>query len=254
MAQAEALALAGQVAVVTGASSGLGRATAVALAQAGASLVLLARNADDLAQTAAQVQLCGRDALAGQVDLARADQILAAVEQTIERFGRIDVVVNAAGTDVPGPVIELTVEAWDRVLEVNLRAPFVLAKAAFPHMCKAGRGTIINISSVAGKRGWANAAAYCASKFGLTGLTQALAAEGKPHGIRACLVYPGGMATSWGVWAPAERATTQRQAPAPTEALPPEEVAALIVWIASAPQELVLNEAIVTPLEESGWP
>jgi NAD(P)-dependent dehydrogenase (short-subunit alcohol dehydrogenase family) len=107
---------------------------------------------------------------------------------------------------------------------------------------------------VAGKRGWANAAAYCASKFGLTGLTQALAAERKPHGIRACLVYPGGMATSWGVWAPAERSTPRRQAPAPTAALPPDEVAALIVWIASAPRELVLNEAIITPLEESGWP
>ena len=92
-----------------------------------------------------------------------------------------------------------------------------------------------NISSVAGKRGWANAAAYRASKFGLTGLTQAPAAEGKPHGIRACLVYPGGMATSWGVWAPGERSTTRRQAPAPTAALPPDEVAALIVWLAGSP-------------------
>jgi len=254
MAQAEALALAGQVAVVTGASSGLGRATAVALAQAGADLVLLARSADDLAQTAAQVTSCGRRVLAVPVDLGQADQIVAAVEQTVAQLGRIDVVVNAAGTDVPGLVVELTVEAWDRVLEVNLRAPFVLAKAAFPHMRRVGRGTIVNISSVAGKRGWANAAAYCASKFGLTGLTQALAAEGKPHGIRACIVYPGGMATSWGVWAPGERSTTRRQAPAPTEALPPDEVAALIVWIASAPRELVLNEAIITPLEESGWP
>ncbi len=75
-------------------------------------------------------------------------------------------------------------------------------------MQQAGHGTIINISSVAGKRGWANAAAYCASKFGLTGLTQALAAEGKPHGIRACIDYPGGMATSWGTWSPEDRGPT----------------------------------------------
>jgi NAD(P)-dependent dehydrogenase (short-subunit alcohol dehydrogenase family) len=224
------------------------------LAQAGAGLVLLARSADDLTQTAAQVQSCGGRALTLPVDLTHAGQIMAAVEQTVAQFGRIDVLVNAAGTDVPDPVVELTVEAWDRVVEVNLRAPFVLAKAAFPHMCQAGRGTIINISSVAGKRRWANTAAYCASKFGLTGLTQALAAEGKPYGIRACIVYPGGMATSWGMRAPAERATTRRQVPAPTQALPPEEVAALIVWIASAPRALVLNEAIVIPLEESGWP
>ena len=84
------------------------------------------------------------------------------------------------------------------MLAVNLRAPFLLAKAVFPAMQDAGRDTIINISSVAGKRGWANAAAYCASKFGLTGFTQALAVEGKPHGIRARIVDPGGMATSWG--------------------------------------------------------
>jgi NAD(P)-dependent dehydrogenase (short-subunit alcohol dehydrogenase family) len=83
---------------------------------------------------------------------------------------------------------------------------------------------------------------------------QALAAEGKPHGIRACIVYPGAMATSLGVWAPVERSTTRRHAPAPTAALPPEEVAALIVWVASAPPELILNEAIITPLEERGGP
>jgi NAD(P)-dependent dehydrogenase (short-subunit alcohol dehydrogenase family) len=120
------------------------------------------------------------------------------VARVVEAFGRVDVLVNAAGTDVPGPVAELAVGDWDRVLAVNLRAPFVLAKAAFPHMRAAGGGTIVNVSSVAGKRGWANAAAYCASKFGLTGLTQALAAEGRPHGIRACVLYPGAMATSWG--------------------------------------------------------
>src|SRR5262249_23733206 len=162
--------------------------------------------------------------------------------------------VNAAGTDVPGQVVDLPIDGWDRVLNVNLRAPFILAKAVLPHMQRAGRGTIINISSVAGKRGWANAAAYCASKFGLTGLTPSLAAEGKPYGIRACILYPGGMATSWGVWSPTERQEGGCESPPPTKALPPDQVAALIVWIASAPPELVLNEAIVTPLEEGGWP
>ncbi len=83
--------------------------------------------------------------------------------------------VNAAGTDVPGTVEELDVEGWDRTLSVNLRAPFLLSKAAFPHMREAGGGTIVNVSSVAGKKGWAKASAYCASKFGLTGFTEALA-------------------------------------------------------------------------------
>jgi NAD(P)-dependent dehydrogenase (short-subunit alcohol dehydrogenase family) len=254
VASSHAGPLASQVALVTGASSGLGRATALALAGAGADVALLARSEPDLQQVAAEIAAIGRRALPLPLDLANAEQIAVAVRRTVETFGRVDILVNAAGTDVPGQVIDLPLEGWDRVLDVNLRAPFALAKAVFPHMQQAGRGTIINVSSVAGKRGWANAAAYCASKFGLTGFTQALAAEGKPHGIRACVLYPGGMLTSWGTWSPDERDAQDRAPPPPTKALPPEEVAALIVWIASAPPELVLNEAIVSPLEEGGWP
>jgi len=164
----------GQVALITGSSSGLGKATAIALAQAGADVALLARGKDDLERAAAEVTPVGRRALVLVADLTLAEELTEAVDQMLERFGRVDVLVNAAGTDRPGPVIELGVDDWDQVLAVNLRAPFVLAKAVFPRMRQAGRGTIVNVSSVAGKRGWANAAAYCASKFGLSGLTQAL--------------------------------------------------------------------------------
>src|SRR5439155_3876540 len=187
-------------------------------------------------------------------DLADENYILNAVQRTISFFGHIDLLVNAAGIDVPGEVINLATSDWDYVLAVNLRAPFLLAKAVFPHMRQARRGTIINISSVAGKRGWANAAAYCASKFGLTGFTQALAAEGKAHGIRVCILYPGGMATHWGAWSSTERQSREAAALPVTQALPPAEVASLIVWIAAAPPELVLNEVIISPLEEKGWP
>ena len=250
----DTLRLIGQAALVTGASSGLGRATAVALAQAGADVALLARSQEELERVAREIaEATGRRALPLPLDLANEAALLAAVAAAAEAFGRVDVLVNAAGTDVPGTAEELAIPDWDRVLAVNLRAPFVLAKAVFLHMRRTGRGTIVNISSVAGKRGWANASAYCASKFGLTGLTQSLAAEGKPHGIRACVLYPGGMATRWGDWSSEQRAA-ERSEPPPTKALPPEEVAALIVWIASAPPELVLNEAVVSPLEEGGWP
>jgi len=182
------------------------------------------------------------------------NELLAVAERSVEAFDRIDILVNAAGTDVPGPIADLTLEEWNRVLNVNLRASFLLAKAVFPHMRRVGHGTIVNISSVAGKRGWANAAAYCASKFGVTGLTQALAAEGHAYGIHACVLYPGRMATGWGNWSQ-DSMRRHRLDPVPVrKALPPAQVAALIVWIAAARHELVLNEVIITPLEETGWP
>ncbi len=246
--------LAGQVAVVTGASSGLGRATAIALARAGADVALIARGAKDLDPVAAEVTQVGRRALQLPLDLAVADRLAPAITNVIDAFGRVDVLVNTAGTDVPASAEDLTIADWDRVQAVNLRAPFALAKAVFPPMRQAGRGTIINISSVAGKRGWANASAYCASKFGLTGLTQAIAAEGRAHGIRACVLYPGGMATNWSIWSVAKRDTEERETPPLTKAMPPADVASLIVWIAAAPLNVVLNEAIVSPLEEGGWP
>jgi NAD(P)-dependent dehydrogenase (short-subunit alcohol dehydrogenase family) len=133
---------------------------------------------------------------------------------------------------------------------VNLRAPFLLSKAAFPRMRETGDGMIVNISSVAGKKGWANASAYCASKFGLTGFTEALADEGKEHGIRAIVLYPGAMATNWGAFSPEERQGGGSHEAPPTRVLPPERVADLIVWLAASPPEFVLTEGIVLPIEE----
>lgn len=133
---------------------------------------------------------------------------------------------------------------------MNLRASFLLAQAVWPDMRERGRGTIVNVSSVAGRRGWANASAYCAAKFGLTGFTQALAAEGKPHRIRACVLYPGAMDTSWGVWSPEDRGAAPSTES--SDALPPQQVADLIAWIVAAPSDLVLNEVTVTPLREQG--
>src|SRR5215211_70047 len=141
-------ALAGQVALVTGASSGLGKATAFALARAGADVARAARSREELESTKEEVSNTGRRVLTLPVDLASEVEPVEVVERTVEALGRIDVLVNAAGTDVPGTVEELDVEGWDRTLAVNLRAPFLLSKAAFPHMREAGGGTIVNVSSV----------------------------------------------------------------------------------------------------------
>ena len=247
---------AGRVAVVTGASSGLGRAVAHRLAGDGWWVALLARDAAGLAATAEDIGRDGGSALCLAVDLADAAAAQGAVDEVVGTWGRVEVLVNAAATDAPGTVEETTVEDWDRVLAVNLRAPFVLSRAVFPHMRGAGGGTIVNVSSVAGLRGWGSAAAYCSSKFALTGFTQSLAADGRPHGIRACVLYPGAMATSWGAWdAAARRATDQEAPPGPgSDALGPGQVADLVAWIVTAPDNLVLGQVTVTPLHEQGWP
>jgi NAD(P)-dependent dehydrogenase (short-subunit alcohol dehydrogenase family) len=242
--------LRGKAALVTGASSGLGRATAIALAQAGADVALIARSQQELESAKEEISNIGRRALTLPVDLASEDETTRAVGRTVEALGHIDVLVNAAGTDTPGTVEELDIEGWDRTLAVNLRAPFLLSKAAFPHMREAGGGIIVNISSVAGKKGWANASAYCASKFGLTGFTEALADEGKEHGIKAIVLYPGAMATNWGAFSPEERQEGEPTKASPTRVLPPERVADLIVWLAASPPGFVLTEGIVLPIEE----
>ena len=243
--------LEGKVALVTGASSGLGRATAIALARAGADVALVARSQTELEGAREAISKIGRRALTLPEDLASKVEATEALERAVAALGRIDVLVNAAGTESPGTVEMLDVEGWDRTLAVNLRAPFLLSKAAFPRMREAGGGTIINISSVAGKKGWANASAYCASKFGLTGFTEALADEGKEHGIRALVLYPGAMATNWGAFSPEERQEGGSNEAPPTRVLPPERVADLIVWLAASPPEFVLTEGIVLPIEEA---
>jgi NAD(P)-dependent dehydrogenase (short-subunit alcohol dehydrogenase family) len=197
--------LAGRVAVVTGASSGLGRASAERLAEDGAAVALLARSADDLIRTRTRITQLGGSALAAPIDLADAAAIEVVVARVVAELGRIDVLVNAAATDVPGPVEALDQQDWDRVVAVNLTAPFLLAKAAWPHLRRAGGGTIINVSSVAGRRGWANAAAYCATKFALPASPRAWPPKGGPTASEACVLYPGAMATAWGV-----RDATQR--------------------------------------------
>lgn len=246
-------ALTGKVALVTGASSGLGRATSLEFAGAGAQVGLVARTADELDMLRDQIEAAGGQAIPIPVDLADAGAAEIAVDRMMDAYRRLDVLVNAAGTDEPGPAVDLTVEDWDNVMAVNLRAPFLFAKAAFGHL-RQTQGIIINISSVAGKRGWANATAYCASKFGLAGLTQALAAEGKTDGIRVCIVYPGAMDTHWGAWTTEDRRLQERRDLPTSVALPPEDVARLIAWIASCPSDMALNEVIVTPLQEQAWP
>jgi NAD(P)-dependent dehydrogenase (short-subunit alcohol dehydrogenase family) len=245
--------LAGTPALVTGATSGLGRATAIRLAAAGADVALVGRSARGLAEVSDAVRAHGVRALPLAADLAETAALADLVAEAIDDLGGLGVLVNAAATDAPGPAEGLSLEAWGRVVAVNLTAPFALAAAAFPHLRARGGGLIVNVSSVAGRRGWANASAYCSTKFALTGLTQALAAEGRDDDIAVCVIYPGAMATNWGTFDAPER--SQPSAPVDErDSLDPVTVADLIVWMTAHPGRPVLNEITITPIREAGWP
>lgn len=243
----------GKSALVTGATSGLGRAVARRLADAGADVALLGRREADLARVSEEVAAQGVRSLPLPVDLGDTAELAEVVGRAAAELSPLAVLVNAAGTDVPGKAEDLALSDWERVVAVNLTAPFALAKAAMPFMRRGGGGLIVNVSSVAGRRGWGNASAYCATKFALTGLTQSLAAEGREDGIRVCVLYPGAMSTNWGTFDPADR-PARVESNDPERSLDPAVVADLIAWMATSPGQPVLNEVTVTPLLEGGWP
>lgn len=228
---------------------------ALRFATEGVPVALVGRSGPDLDLVGADVRGRGARAVAVPADLSQTATLPDLVERAAAGLGSIGALVNAAGTDAPGPAEELALDDWNRVVAVNLTAPFTLARTVMPRMRGAGGGLIVNISSVAGRRGWANASAYCSTKFALTGLTQSLAAEGRVDGIRVCVLYPGAMATNWGTFDPGRRHEQRPPGGAdPSEALDPATVADLIAWMATAPGQPVLNEVTVSPLHEQGWP
>lgn len=243
-------ALRGKVALVTGAGSGLGEATARAFARAGCAVACLDLNHQNAARVAHDLAETGVESAAFGCDVSDADAVFRTVEAVVERFGRLDVAVNCAAFDRVAPVDELTVEEWDRVINVNLRGPFLVAKAALPAMRRQRSGHIVNIASTAGVRAWANASAYHASKWGIIGFSRGLGVEGRDDGIRVTTVIPGGMRTHWfdrfpeqGIPLPDERNLQD-----------PANVAETILFAVRMPPESALQEVIVTPVMETSWP
>lgn len=180
-----------KVALVTGSSSGIGRAIARGLAAEGAALVLAARRADRLQEAAAEVAAAGGIALCVPTDVSSVQEIERLFAATMERFGRLDLLVNNAGTTARGAIDELAVEDWDRVMAVNLRAPFLCARQALRIMKQQRSGRIINIGSISAQRVRPNSGPYAASKFGIDGLTHVIALEGRPFGISCGVLHPG---------------------------------------------------------------
>lgn len=193
----ESKPLAGQVALVTGASRGIGLAIAAKLGAMGAQVALSARNAERLADAEAELRQAGCKTFAVAADVARAADIEAMVRRTNEALGEIDILVNNAGMGIFRPVCETSEEEWDTMMDTNLKGVFLCTRAVAPQMIRRGSGQIINISSLAGKNVAPSGGVYYASKWGLQGLTGCLAEELRAHGIRVSAVCPGSVATEF---------------------------------------------------------
>jgi NAD(P)-dependent dehydrogenase (short-subunit alcohol dehydrogenase family) len=238
--------LKGRVALVTGGGRGLGECICRTLAAAGAAVVAADIRLELVEKLAGELQGSGARAQGVRLDVADEQDAGRMLNQILERFGKLDVLVNNAGTDVTLPVEELSFADWDRVLRTNLRGPFVLSKLALPVMRKQGRGHIVNIVSTAAKRTWANAAVYHASKWGLLGLSHALHVEGRPLSIKVTAVIAGGMRTPF---------ILDRFPDTPRNVLQdPQNVAETVRFVLTQPQETVIPEVLVLPMRETSWP
>lgn len=183
--------LAGRVALVTGASSGIGRATALRLARSGAALGLTGRRPGPLEAVREEVLAAGGRAVAIAGDVRDADHVRTAVDETVSAWGSLDVLVNNAGVIGSGLLVDTSEAEWDRLLDIDLKGPFLFARAAIPHLMRGTHPSIVNISSVTGRRPYVGVGPYCVAKAGLDMLTQCLALELAPHGVRVNAINPG---------------------------------------------------------------
>ncbi|MFF5927729.1 SDR family NAD(P)-dependent oxidoreductase [Streptomyces hydrogenans] len=246
--------LAGRSVIVTGAGSGIGRAAALAFAAEGARVVVADLNAEGAAAVVEEIGEGGGTAVAVTGDLSEQAVVDTVTATAVERFGGVDVLVNNAGImDGMQALADVTDAEWERVIRVNLTAPFLLTRAVLPHMLAAGRGAIVSTASEAGLRGSAAGAAYTASKHGIVGLTRSLAVMYRGKGIRANAIAPGGTRTNIAV-------TAEQGTHGPTTLGPhfvnvgrlaePEEQAAAILFLASDAASNV--NGVVLPVDD-GW-
>jgi 3-oxoacyl-[acyl-carrier protein] reductase len=229
--------LRGQVALVTGASRGIGRGIAEALAQAGAHVVLIARDEQALREAQRRIAERGGEASCIAADLAREEQVEALFARVATERDRLDVLVNNAGLGLFGPLAEFASADFDRLVAVNLKAVFLCCRQAMRLMVPRRRGYIINISSVVGFKGYPNQAAYTATKHGVMGITKSLAVEAQPHGIRVSAVLPGGVDTAL---AAAGRPDLDR-----TVLMQPEDIAQAVLFLLSLSERAAVDEIYI---------
>ena len=240
--------LAGKVALVTGASSGIGEAAALALAKAGAAVAVSARRKDRLDDLVRRIEAQGGKAIALPGDVAVEGDAARAVEDTVSRLGRIDILVNSAGVIQAGGVESLPLDEWRRVIDINLMGTLYCCKAAIGPMKAQGGGDIVNISSTAGRRAAGIFGPYTTSKFGLTGMTEGLRQEVGGAGIRVCIIEPGATTTevAGGISDPAMRAAMEQHV-GKEGAMAPADVADAIIFVVSLPPRANVSQLLIRP-------
>jgi 3-oxoacyl-[acyl-carrier protein] reductase len=237
------------VAIITGASSGVGRATALAFAERGLRLALLARSERGLSEVADDARGRGASGAAYFIcDVRDEAAVEVAVASTLDRFGRIDVLVNSAGLSLNGEVDGYSIEDWRTVIDTNLTGTFLTCRAVAPAMKRQGGGQIINISSGAGRNGIREMSAYCASKFGVIGFTESFGLEVRNQNIRVSVLLPGSVATDFSRVAKRDTGAAPDGSREIGYAMIAEEVASVIVAMLEQPAQAWMSEVTLRPL------
>jgi 3-oxoacyl-[acyl-carrier protein] reductase len=234
-----------KVAIVTGAGRGIGRVIALTLAQNGARVSLAARTQSKLEAVQAEIEAFGGEAASLPTDVTNESEVIALIRNTVERFGRLDILVNNAGIGVFGRLTEITTEQWDRIMAVNARGPFLLCREAIPYLKQQEISFIININSVVGVKGYANQAAYSASKHALLGLTKSLAKEVHQDGIRVHTINPGGVDT--------ELIDQARPDLDRSVLMQPQEIADIVLFLVTRQGNAMIDEINVRRAASTPW-
>ncbi|NQW19539.1 MAG: SDR family oxidoreductase [Chloroflexi bacterium] len=237
----------GKVAIVTGGGSGIGKGIAKAFADEGCSVVIAARNAERLNTAAAELSSEGATVVAIPTDVTNEEQMISLFAKTMAQFGKLDVLVNNSGAFDGGPVEDLTMEQWQRVLQVNVTGPFLGSREAFKIMKKQGGGRIINIGSIAAQKPRHSSSPYTTSKHAVWGLTQSLALEGRDHGIAVSALHPGNVMVERR--GDGKSATGRDEGPEPL--ISTADMGRTALLMATLPPETNMLEAIVLPLGQA---
>lgn len=249
--------LSGTVALVTGTSSGIGHATARALAARGASVALVARRHDRLEALATQIEAAGGTAFVVAADITDRSQAEAAVQAIVERFGRLDILINNAGLMLLGPVVGADPDEWDQMIAINQKGLLYMTNAALPHLLAAAEdgprrvADIVNISSIAGRVAWANYGVYNMTKFGVNGFTESLRQEITKKHVRVGVVEPGGVQTELGSHNKGIMRESIDAFYETTEVLQAEDIADGVAYMVTRPRHASISELWIMPTDQA---